>query len=234
MTFTLFQKAAMHPVFKTSFASGVAACVAACVTACVAACTALVLLTSCSGGSNYEAPQVSMTVSNGAGVNGTIVITLASLQAPITTANFLAYVNSGQYNGTLFHRSSPGFVLQGGGYAGPLVANSTPLPREKPTNAPIVLEDNTGLLNTKYTVAMARLNAPDSATAQFFVNMADNAFLNAGPAGRGYAVFGTVTEGTDVLTAMAAAPCTAWRALLPAGDCLPSPNITISNVRQTR
>jgi cyclophilin family peptidyl-prolyl cis-trans isomerase len=230
MTSTLFQKAAMHPVFKTSFASGVAASVAAC----VAACTALVLLTSCSGGSNYEAPQVSMTVSNGAGVNGTIVITLASLQAPITTANFLAYVNSGQYNGTLFHRSSPGFVLQGGGYAGPLVANSTPLPREKPTNAPIVLEDNTGLLNTKYTVAMARLNAPDSATAQFFVNMADNAFLNAGPAGRGYAVFGTVTEGTDILTAMAAAPCTAWRALLPAGDCLPSPNITISNVRQTR
>jgi cyclophilin family peptidyl-prolyl cis-trans isomerase len=230
MTFPLLKKAAMHPVFRTSVASYLASGAAAR----VAICAALVLLTSCGGGSKYEAPQVTMTVSNGAGVNGSIVITLASLQAPITTANFLAYVNSGHYNGTLFHRSSPGFVLQGGGYAGPLVANSTPLPREKPTNAPIVLEDSTGLLNTKYTVAMARTSAPDSATAQFFVNMADNAFLDRSPTGRGYAVFGSVTEGADILTAMAAAPCTAWRALLPSGDCLPSPNITISNVRQTR
>ncbi len=213
----------MHPVFKTLFASAASAA------------TALLLLSSCGGGkSNYDAPQVTMTVTNGAGVNGTIVITLASLQAPVTAANFLAYVNNGFYNGTIFHRNSPGFVLQGGGYVGPLVANSTPVPREKPTKEPIVLEDGTGLSNTKYTVTMARTGAPDSATSQFFVNLTDNLFLDRSATGRGYAVFGTVTEGTEVLTAMAAAPCTAWRALLPSGDCLPSPNITITSARQTR
>jgi cyclophilin family peptidyl-prolyl cis-trans isomerase len=213
----------MFPVFKILLVSATSAA------------AALLMLSSCGGGnSNYEAPQVTLTVTNGAGVNGTIVITLASLQAPITSANFLAYVNNGFYNGTIFHRNSPGFVLQGGGYVGPLVANSTPVPREKPTKDPIVLEDGTGLSNTKYTVTMARTGTPDSATSQFFVNMTDNLFLDRTATGRGYAVFGAVTEGTEVLTAMAAAPCTAWRALLPSGDCLPSPNITITSARQTR
>jgi cyclophilin family peptidyl-prolyl cis-trans isomerase len=195
------------------------------------------LLASCGGGGNndnYVAPQVTMTVSNGAGVSGEIVITLASLQAPVTTANFLAYVNSGFYNGLVFHRHAPNFVLQGGGYAGPLVANTTPQPALKPTNAPITLEDGGGLLNQRFTVAMARTNAPDSATSQFFINLADNTSLDRGVFNRGYAVFGAVTAGAEVLTAMTAAPCTAWAGFLPAGDCLPSPNIVIVNARQTR
>jgi cyclophilin family peptidyl-prolyl cis-trans isomerase len=204
--------------------------------ACSAALVVAALLTSCGGGNNdnYVAPQVTMTVSNGAGVSGEIVITLASLQAPTTTANFLAYVNSGFYNGLVFHRLSPNFVLQGGGYAGPLVANATPLPREKAGNAPIALEDGGGLLNQKFTVAMARTNFPDSATSQFFINLADNTSLDRNILNRGYAVFGAVTGGGEVLTAMTAAPCTAWPALLPTGDCLPSPNIVIVSARQTR
>jgi peptidyl-prolyl cis-trans isomerase A (cyclophilin A) len=193
------------------------------------------LLSACGGGgSKYEAPQVTMTVDNGAGVSGSFVITLASLQAPNTTANFLAYVNSGFYNGLVFHRNSPQFVLQAGGYAGPLVANGVPLPALKAASAPIALEDGAGLSNQKFTVAMARTNAPDSATSQFFVNMADNVSLDRTAIGRGYAVFGAVTSGTELLAAMAAAPCTAWPDLLPSGDCLPSPNITIISAKQTR
>jgi cyclophilin family peptidyl-prolyl cis-trans isomerase len=198
--------------------------------------TAAALLTSCGGGNNdnYVAPQVTMTVSNGAGVNGEIVITLASLQAPVTTANFLAYVNSGFYNGLIFHRHSPNFVLQGGAYAGPVVPNASPVPAVKLGNAAIALEDGGGLLNQKFTVAMARTNAPDSATSQFFFNLTDNTSLDRTVFGRGYAVFGAITSGTEVLTAMTAAPCSAYAALVPSGDCLPSPNIVIVNARQTR
>jgi peptidyl-prolyl cis-trans isomerase A (cyclophilin A) len=90
------------------------------------------------------------------------------------------------------------------------------------------------LSNTKLTVAMARTNAPDSATSQFFINLVDNLFLNPTATARGYAVFGSVTAGADLVTAMAAAPCTAWPALLPGGDCLPSPNLTVSSAVQTR
>jgi cyclophilin family peptidyl-prolyl cis-trans isomerase len=179
------------------------------------------------------APQVTLTLSNGAGVNGDVVLTLDSARAPITVANYLTYVNAGFYDGTVFHRSSPGFVLQGGGYAGPLTANGT-LPTEKPTNPPITLEDNTGLSNICLTVAMARTGVPDSATSQFFVNLANNTGLNGTPTARGYAVFGSVTSGNAVLTAAINATCTTWPAFLPAGDCLPSPNITITRARQTR
>jgi cyclophilin family peptidyl-prolyl cis-trans isomerase len=179
------------------------------------------------------APQVTLTLSNGAGVNGDVVLTLDSARAPITVANFLTYVNAGFYDGTIFHRSSPGFVLQGGGYVGPLTANGT-VPTEKPTNPPIALEDNAGLSNICLTVAMARTSAPDSANSQFFVNLASNTFLDRTATARGYAVFGSVTSGNAVLTAAINANCTVWPAFLPAGDCLPSPNITITRARQTR
>lgn len=179
------------------------------------------------------APQVTLTLSNGAGVNGDVVLTLDSARAPITVANYLTYVNAGFYDGTVFHRSSPGFVLQGGGYVGPLTAGGT-VPTEKPTRAPITLEDNGGLSNICLTVAMARTGTPDSATSQFFVNLANNAFLDRTANARGYAVFGSVTSGNAVLTAAINAGCTAWPAFLPAGDCLPSPNITITRARQTR
>lgn len=182
------------------------------------------------------APQVTLTLSNGAGVNGDVVLTLDSARAPTTVANYLAYVNAGFYDGTVFHRHSPGFVLQGGGYVGPLTAGGA-APAEKPTQAPIVLEDNAGLSNICLTVAMARTGAPNSATSQFFVNLANNTFLNrTGSADnqRGYAVFGSVTSGNGVLTAAINANCTVWPTFLPAGDCLPSPNISIVRARQTR
>lgn len=124
---------------------------------------------------------------------GDIVIQLDAAKAPKTVANFLAYVKSGHYSGTIFHRVIDGFMIQGGGM--------TPDMREKPTNPPIPLESNNGLSNVRGTIAMARTGVPDSATAQFFINVKDNAFLNAtGPTSRdGYAVFGKVTQGMDVV-----------------------------------
>ncbi len=182
------------------------------------------------------APQVTLTLSNGAGVSGDVVLTLDSARAPVTVANFLAYVNAGFYDGTIFHRYSPAFVLQGGGYAGPLTAGGA-VPAPKATNANITLEDNTGLSNLCLSVAMARTGTPNSANSQFFVNLTNNTFLDrTGSADnqRGYAVFGSVTSGNAVLTAAINANCTAWTALLPVGDCLPSPNITVTRARQTR
>jgi cyclophilin family peptidyl-prolyl cis-trans isomerase len=185
-------------------------------------------------------PQVTLAMSNGAGVNGNLVLTLEAAKAPVTVSNFLNYVNSGFYAGTVIHRNAPGFVLQGGGYAGPLVANNSQ-PTEKRTNAAIVLEDNAGLSNLRFTVAMARTEAFDSATSQFFINLADNLFLDRTTGARGYAVFGTVSAGTDVVAAMAAAPCSLWPAFfppvrpgVPSTDCLPTPNITITGAVQTR
>jgi cyclophilin family peptidyl-prolyl cis-trans isomerase len=168
-----------------------------------------------------NAPQVTLTLSNGGAVSGDVV------------ANFLAYVNAGFYDGTVFHRHAPGFVLQGGGYAGPLTAGGA-VPALKTTNAAIALEDNTGLSNLCLSVAMARTNVADSATSQFFVNLTNNTFLDRTATARGYAVFGSVTSGNAVLTAAINASCTAWTALLPVGDCIPSPNVTITRARQTR
>lgn len=124
---------------------------------------------------------------------GDIVIQLDAAKAPKTVANFLNYVKSGHYSGTIFHRVIDGFMIQGGGMTEDL--------REKPTNPPIPLESNNGLSNLRGTIAMARTSVPDSATAQFFINVKDNLFLNAtGPGSRdGYAVFGKVTKGMDVV-----------------------------------
>ncbi|MGW4094151.1 peptidylprolyl isomerase [Nocardia sp. NPDC004750] len=129
---------------------------------------------------------------------GSIVLELDDQKAPDTVRNFVDYVNAGHYNGTIFHRVIPGFMIQGGGFEPGL--------RQKGTKAPIQNEANNGLKNNKYTVAMARTNDPHSATAQFFINVSDNDFLNhSAPtaAGWGYAVFGAVTEGADVVDKIA-------------------------------
>ncbi len=123
---------------------------------------------------------------------GDIVLQLDPARAPLTVANFLQYVRDGHYDGTVFHRVIDGFMIQGGGF--------TPAMQQKSTRAPIKLEAANGLKNDRYTVAMARTGNPDSATAQFFINVADNAMLNApSPDGHGYAVFGRVVEGREVV-----------------------------------
>ncbi|HSW53199.1 MAG TPA: peptidylprolyl isomerase [Sulfuricaulis sp.] len=125
---------------------------------------------------------------------GTIVLELNPDKAPKTVANFLAYAKDGFYDGTLFHRVIDKFVIQGGGFG--------PGMTQKMTRPPIENEANNGLRNDKYTVAMARTSDPHSASAQFFINVADNAFLNhSAPTaqGWGYCVFGRVTEGMDVV-----------------------------------
>ena len=125
---------------------------------------------------------------------GVITLELDAVNAPKSTANFLAYVNSGFYNGTVFHRVIKNFMVQGGGMTADM--------KQKETQAPIENEAKNGLKNDKYTVAMARTQAPHSATAQFFINVADNAFLNhTAPSmqGWGYAVFGKVVAGPDVV-----------------------------------
>ncbi|MFJ5234627.1 peptidylprolyl isomerase [Kitasatospora sp. NPDC088391] len=129
--------------------------------------------------------------------HGDIVIRLDAEKAPATVQNFLQYVADGFYNGTVFHRVIDGFMVQGGGMEPGL--------KRKETRAPIQNEADNGLKNTKYTVAMARTSDPHSATAQFFVNVADNAFLDhsgKNPQGWGYAVFGEVVEGQDVVDAI--------------------------------
>jgi len=181
-------------------------------------------------------PQVTLNVSNGAStstglVSGNLVITLKPAQAPITVDNFLAYVNSGFYDGTVFHRHVPGFVLQGGGWAAELDP-ALPVPAPKATNAPIALEVGKGLSNVRLSVAMARTSVPNSAASQFFVNLVDNAFLDI--AAGGYAVFGTITAGAEVIDALPTAPCASYPALLGAGECLPFPNLAVLSARQTR
>ncbi|MFH1221681.1 MAG: peptidylprolyl isomerase [Candidatus Micrarchaeota archaeon] len=121
---------------------------------------------------------------------GNIEIELNRAKAPVTVENFVTYVKAGQYDGTVFHRVIKGFMIQGGGFAGG---------KEKPVQAPIKLESNNGLKNTAGTVAMARTNDPNSATSQFFINVADNSFLDYTPSNPGYAVFGKVTSGMDVV-----------------------------------
>jgi peptidyl-prolyl cis-trans isomerase B (cyclophilin B) len=125
---------------------------------------------------------------------GNIEIELDTNHAPITTTNFLAYVNSGFYDGLVFHRVIKGFMIQGGGF--------TTAGIQKDTNSPIVLESNNGLYNTEGTIAMARTNAPNSATSQFFINTVDNDFLNYTPGNPGYAVFGKVISGMEVVKAI--------------------------------
>ena len=131
--------------------------------------------------------------------HGVITIELDEAKAPKSAANFLEYVKKGHYDGTIFHRVINGFMVQGGGFE--------PGMSQKPTGTPIENEANNGLKNDKYTVAMARTGDPHSATAQFFINVANNDFLNHSaptPQGWGYCVFGKVTEGTEVVDAMKA------------------------------
>ena len=132
---------------------------------------------------------------------GTIRIELDDAKAPASAENFLAYVRAGHYDGTVFHRVIKGFMIQGGGMDAAM--------KQKPTQAPIQNEANNGLLNTKYTLAMARTSDPHSATAQFFINTADNGFLNfkaENAQGWGYAVFGKVVAGTDIVDKIKAVP----------------------------
>lgn len=138
-------------------------------------------------------PQVKLETTQ-----GTIVIELDAAKAPITVGNFLDYVKSGFYDGTVFHRVIPSFMIQGGGFA----ANM----EQKPTREPIVNESANGLVNKRGTVTMARTPDPNSASAQFFINLADNSFLDKAKAqdGYGYCVFGKVVEGMKVVDAIAA------------------------------
>jgi len=125
---------------------------------------------------------------------GTIRIELDDAKAPASTENFLAYVRAGHYDGTVFHRVIKGFMVQGGGFE--------PGMKQKPTRDAVKNEANNGLKNGKYTLAMARTSAPHSASAQFFINTADNGFLNFRSEtveGWGYAVFGRVVSGNDVV-----------------------------------
>jgi peptidyl-prolyl cis-trans isomerase B (cyclophilin B) len=125
---------------------------------------------------------------------GVIRIELDDAKAPVTVANFLEYVNAGHYDGTVFHRVIKGFMVQGGGFEAGM--------KQKATRGEIQNEANNGLKNDKYTLAMARTSAPHSASAQFFINGTDNDFLNfksESPQGWGYAVFGKVVAGTEVV-----------------------------------
>jgi peptidyl-prolyl cis-trans isomerase A (cyclophilin A) len=129
---------------------------------------------------------------------GDIVVQLDPAKAPKSVANFLEYVKAGHYNGTIFHRVIENFMIQGGGMTADM--------KEKESRAPIPLESKNGLLNQRGTIAMARTADPNSATAQFFINVKDNDFLNQGPGRDGYAVFGKVVQGMDVVDKIRAVP----------------------------
>ncbi|SPE35866.1 peptidyl-prolyl cis-trans isomerase A (rotamase A) [Burkholderiales bacterium] len=129
---------------------------------------------------------------------GTIVLELDAQHAPRSVANFVQYVKDGYYPGTIFHRVMAGFMIQGGGF--------TEDHQQKPTRVPIAIESNNGLKNVRGSLAMARTSNPDSATAQFFINVADNPFLDyPGRDGNGYTVFGHVVEGMDTVDKIGAA-----------------------------
>ena len=134
-------------------------------------------------------PTVSLETSK-----GTITIELFKEEAPISVENFISYVEKEFYSDTIFHRVIPNFMIQGGGFKENML--------QKDTDAPIKNEADNGVKNEKYTLAMARTQVVDSATSQFFINTADNAFLNHGGRDFGYAVFGKVIEGTDVVDAI--------------------------------
>ena len=141
-----------------------------------------------------ENPRVIMETSN-----GKVVIELSPEKAPLSVENFLSYTREGFYDGTIFHRVIPGFMIQGGGF--------TPDMTKKSTKAPVKNESNNALSNDVGTIAMARTNNPDSATCQFFINTANNAKnLNSSMRGPGYTVFGHVVEGMEVVSAIEASP----------------------------
>jgi len=155
--------------------------------------SALSVLTAVTPAVAAEAPKVTLETDK-----GRIVLELYPDKAPATVKNFLAYVDDGHYNGTIFHRVIPNFMVQCGGM--------TVSMKEKPTKPPVKNEADNGLKNLRGTIAMARTQVPDSATAQFFINTVDNDFLNhknKTPQGWGYTVFGKVVEGMDVVDAIA-------------------------------
>lgn len=140
-------------------------------------------------------PRVKLETSKGA-----MVLELYPDKAPKTVANFLDYVKSGFFDGTIFHRVIPGFMIQGGGF--------TPDMQQKPTRDPVQNESNNGLSNERGTIAMARTSDPNSATAQFYINVVDNSSLNFSGGRLGYTVFGKVVEGMDVADAISKVPTT--------------------------
>lgn len=175
-----------------------------------------------------QRPQVTLSVTNGGGITGTVVITLVPEYAPKTVANFLAYVNSGFYSNTIIHRHEANFVMQAGGYSAPVAATDNPT--HKTVNAPVELELKVS--NVLGTVAMARTSALNSATSEFFINLGNNNFLDTSSGG--YAAFGYITDMTFVNT-MKTATCvssnvTGGTAL----GCLPVPNLIITGAVKTR
>ena len=143
---------------------------------------------------NALTPKVQLSTSA-----GTIVVQLDAAKAPKTVENFLHYVKDKHYDGTVFHRIINGFMIQGGGFTADM--------QQKPTRPPVPLEASNGLKNDHYTIAMARTRDPNSATAQFFINVKDNANLNApSPDGFGYTVFGKVVQGQDVVDQIKTVP----------------------------
>jgi peptidyl-prolyl cis-trans isomerase A (cyclophilin A) len=194
------------------------------------------LLASCGVGWENPStkPVVRMHVTNGGSVDGDIVITLEPEKAPITVANFLAYVNSGFYNGTVFHRIGPNGtgalrMIQAGGF----VSSGSSLVLKTPSRAPIELEVGKGLSNVQWSIAMARTDQPNTATSQFFINYFNNTELDT--ANGGYAVFGTVTAGFNTINAIAGiSPCTLRTGVTAAPYCTPDTNIIIGSAVQTR
>ncbi len=147
-----------------------------------------------------KGPFVTLEVTQNRTPLGTITIALDADKAPVSVRNFLDYVKAGHYDGTVFHRVMPGFMIQGGGY--------TPELEEKPTRESIVNEAKNGLRNSRGSVAMARLTDPNSASSQFFINLRDNHRLDFGIDGAGYAVFGRVVEGMEIVDRIAMVPRT--------------------------
>ncbi len=162
-----------------------------------------------------KAPEVELDTSA-----GKIIIALDAEKAPKTVANFLSYVKSGHYNGTIFHRVIPDFMIQGGGLDAAM--------KEKKTQPPIINEGGNGLKNVKYSIAMARTNDPNSATSQFFINTKDNGFLNRSNINAGYAVFGRVVKGLGVVDSISKVKTTTKES----GDRpgLPMQNVPVSAV----
>ena len=187
------------------------------------------------GSASFTVPQpvVTLAVTNGQAVNGIITITLAADKAPKTVSNFLAYVNSGFYNNTIFHRDVANFVMQAGGYA-PQITDLSTATLKTGLLAPIAVE-NTGLSNVTWSVGMANANTTTNlvtTTSQFYFNLANNTSLDGS-----YAVFGSVTAGTAVAQAILAAPANCVVDQFPSGasetDCLPVPNAVITTATQT-
>jgi peptidyl-prolyl cis-trans isomerase A (cyclophilin A) len=151
---------------------------------------------------------------------GSFTIELFPKEAPLSTENFLKYADDGHFDGTIFHRVIPGFVIQGGGLTGDM--------QQKKTRAPVKNEAKNGMKNTRGTLSMARTNEVDSATSQFFVNLVDNKFLDHQPGNYGYAVFGKVVEGMDVIDKIAAVETGRRKG----HDDVPEDDITVNSAKR--